>query len=122
MSEFNIPSNPTLAQIQQSLITCSNNLAKVGKQVSEYKADVALKETAYKRALARAKVMYQDKKPSAMINAYAETESSVIEAQDELVQANSLFIIASGELDGWDAQFVALRKIVEIKKIERDNG
>lgn len=122
MSGFNIPVNPTLAQIGQLLATCSNNLANVGMKVAEYKADIAIKETAYKRALARAKVMYQDKKPSAMINAYAETESSVIEAQDELIQANSLFIIASGELDGWDAQFVALRKIVEIKKIERDNG
>ena len=122
MNEFKIPENATLAQINESLITCANNLSAVGRQVAIYKADVAIKQTAYKRALARAKVLNSTAKTATMQNALAETDDTVIEKQDELDIANALYIVAQGELEGWDAQFVALRKIVEIKKLERDEG
>lgn len=115
---FNIPVNPTPHEMNSCLITCANNIARVQQLVSEYKADVSIKQTAYKRAMARALFLHQGEKNATVIKAMAELESFVQEAQDELDQANAVYIVAQGELEGWEAQFVALRKIAEIKKME----
>jgi hypothetical protein len=90
----------------------------VQQKVCEYKANVAFKQTAYKRAMAKALVIHQDKKNATLIKAMAELEPFVINAIDELDQATALYTVAQGELEGWEAQFVALRKIAEIKRME----
>jgi hypothetical protein len=120
--EFTIPQNITLSELNRCLIECSNNLASVGRKVAEYKADVGLKQTAYKRELARAKVRHSSAKTATMQIAQSEIDQQVINKQDDFDCATALYTIALGELDGWNAQFVALRKIVEIKKLEREDG
>lgn len=119
MSEvFKIPVDPTPQEMNQCLIVCANNIARVQEIVSEYKANVAIKQTAYKRAMAKALVLHQGEKNATLTKAMAELEQFVIEALDELDQCNAVYTVALGELDGWEAQFVALRKIAEIKKME----
>ena len=116
--EFRIPQNATFKQISECLAECSNQMASVSEKVGTYKADVALKETAYKRAMARATVKHSGQKNATLTKAMAELDPQVIKAQDEYDGANAIYIIASGELSGWEAQFVALRKMVSIREIE----
>ena len=116
--EFRIPQNATFKQISECLATCSNQMASVSEKVGVYKADVALKETALKRAFARATVKHSGQKNAALTKAMADLDPGVIKAQDEYDGANAVFIIAKGELDAWECQFVALRKMVSIREIE----
>ena len=118
MNEFRIPSDPTPQEMNASLIECANNISRLQQLVAEYKADVGIKQTVYKRALARALVMNQSGKNATIIKAMAEIDPNVQVALDELDQATALYTVGQGELDGYEAQFVALRKIVEIKKLE----
>lgn len=118
MTTFNIPQDPTPQQMNNSLITCANNISRLQQLVAEYKANVGIKQTAYKRAMARALVLHQHKKNATLIKAMAELEPFVLNALDELDQATALYTVGQGELEGYEAQFVALRKIVEIKKLE----
>ena len=115
---FVIPRDPTPLELNNSLIICANNIARIQQLVAGYKADVGVKQTAYKRAMARALVIHQHEKNATLIKAMAETEPEVQWALDELDKATAIYTIGQGELDGYEAQFVALRKIVEIKKLE----
>ena len=117
-NKFQIPDNATFAQISQCLATCSNQMASVSEKVGEYKADVALKATTLKRALARATVLHKGEKNAALIKAMADLDTQVIKAQDEFDSATAVFIIGQGELDAWNYQFIALRKMVSIREIE----
>ena len=116
--EFRIPQNATFEQISECLATCSNQMASVSEKVGEYKADVALKATTLKRALARATVLHKGEKNAALIKAMADLDTQVIKAQDEFDSATAVFIIGQGELDAWNYQFIALRKMVSIREIE----
>lgn len=116
--EFRIPQNATFKQISECLATCSNQMASVSEKVGEYKADVALKATTLKRALARATVLHKGEKNAALIKAMADLDTQVIKAQDEFDSATAVFIIGQGELDAWNYQFIALRKMVSIREIE----
>lgn len=116
--KFELPHDPTPQQMNNALITCANNISRLQQLVAEYKANVGIKQTAYKRAMARALVVNQHKKNATLIKAMAELEPTVKTALDELDQANAVYTVAQGELEGYEAQFVALRKIVEIKKLE----
>lgn len=115
---FEIPVDPTPQEMNMCLIICANNIARVQELVSEYKANVAIKQTAYKRAMAKALVLHQGEKNATLTKAMAELEPFVLNALDELDQATALYTVGQGELEGYEAQFVALRKIVEIKKLE----
>jgi hypothetical protein len=42
----------------------------------------------------------------------------VVKAADDLDAADTICALAKAELDGYDAQFVALRKIAELRKTE----
>lgn len=118
MNTFNIPEDPTPQQLNNSLITCANNISRIQQLVARYKAEMGIKQTAYKRAMARALVLHRHEKNATLIKAMAELEPFVAAAADELEQATAVYIVGQGELDGYEAQFVALRKIVEIKKLE----
>lgn len=118
MNTFTIPQDPTPQQLNNALIACANNISRLQQLVAEYKANVSLKQTAYKRAMAKALVLHQGRKNQTLIKATAELEMFVQVALDELDQATAVYTVAQGELDGYEAQFVALRKIVEIKKLE----
>lgn len=118
MNKFRIPDNATFAQISQSLAICSNSMARVSEKCAVYKADVALKQTALKRAMAKATVKFSGEKNVSLIKARAELDAQVVKAQDEYDSASSIYTIAQGELEAWEAQFVALRKMVAIREIE----
>ena len=122
MNEFRIPDNATFAQISQSLATCSNQMAGVSQKVAEYKTNVALKQTALKRQLAKSTVKFSGEKNTSLIKARAELDPQVIKAQDEVDSAVAIYTIALGELEAWEAQFVALRKMVSIREIELKGG
>lgn len=122
MDKFEIPENPTQLQLNQSLSTCANNISKIIGIVAKYKADVSIAQTKYKRLLARAKIKNASAKTATMQNALAEVDESVITAQDELEQANAIFLVAEAELEGWQAQFVAVRKMCSLKETEVKNG
>ena len=121
-NKFQIPDNATFAQISQSLAICSNQMASVSEKCAEYKADTALKQTALKRALARATVKFSGQKNATLIKAMADLDPQVIKAQDEYDSATAIYTIAAGELAAWEAQFVALRKMVAIREIELKGG
>lgn len=116
--EFTLPVDPTPLELNQALSICANNIARLSDLVAQYKADAAIKQTAYKRAHARARVKYSNAKNSDTSKALTEIDEEVIAAQNELDQANAVFLVAMGEMEGYEAQFIALRKIVEIRKME----
>lgn len=118
MNKFRIPDNASFAQISQSLAICSNSMASVSEKCAAYKADVALKQTALKRAMAKATVKFSGEKNISLIKARAELDPQVIKAQDEYDSASAIYAIVQGELEAWEAQFVALRKMVSIREIE----
>ena len=117
-----IPEGATLPEINQCLIACANKIAEVSTKVAEYKADAALKQTTYKRLLARAKVLNMGAGNATITAAKAETAEDVVQAQDAYDQASALYTMACGEFDALQTTFVALRKIVEIKKLEQTGG
>ena len=117
-NKFQIPDNATFAQISQSLAICSNQMASVSEKCAEHKADMALKQTALKREQAKATVRFSDAKNATLIKAMAEVDPAVMQAQDEYDSVSAMYTIAAGELAAWEAQFVALRKMVAIREIE----
>lgn len=116
---YTLPSNPTTGQLNQALITLSNNMATLSNLISQYKADVASKTTANKRALARAYITNKDAKNATLSKALAEIDDLVIKTADDLDRANNVYILALGEQEGYEAQFTAVRKLVEIIKLEQ---
>ena len=116
--EFQIPQNPTFPQISEGLATCSNNMARVSDLCAQYKADLALKTTKLKRAKAKAMVRFSGQKNATVMKAMAEVEPEVVKCQDEVDSAMAIYTIAQGEIEAWEAQFVALRKMVAIREIE----
>lgn len=116
---YTLPSNPTTGQLNQALITLSNNMATLSNLISQYKADVASKTTANKRALARAYITNKDAKNATLSKALAEIDDLVIKTADDLDKANNVYILALGEQEGYEAQFTAVRKLVEIIKLEQ---
>ncbi len=119
-----VPDNPTPAQLMHLLAVCSNEIATLADKVMSYRQDAALKQTALKRAMARAKVKYSGSGTVDIVRAKVELDPAVVLAQDEYDIADCVYQIAKGEFDGYDAQFTALRKQAEIRKTEmsRING
>jgi multidrug efflux pump subunit AcrA (membrane-fusion protein) len=122
MDKFTIPENPNQLELNQSLSKCANNISRVIDLVAKYKANVSIAQTKYKRLLARAKIKNASAKTATMQNALAEIDDTVITAQDELEQANAIFLVAEAELEGWQAQFVAVRKMCSLKETEVKGG
>ncbi|MEN6567180.1 MAG: hypothetical protein ABFC57_12870 [Veillonellales bacterium] len=122
-AEFIIPPHPTPAQIEEMLAVCSNQIATLADILTGYKSDAAIKDTAYKRALARAITKGRlDRIPATIVAKVAEADDEVITARDNLDIADAIYTAAKGEFDGWDAHFVALRKMAEIRKSEMFSG
>ena len=118
-AQFIIPEHPTPAQIEKMLAICSNQIATLADLLTGYKSDVALKDTIYKRALARAIINNRlDGVPATIVAKVAEVDAAVIAARDDLDIADAIYTAAKGDFDGWDSHFVALRKIAEIRKVE----
>jgi len=115
---YKLPEKPTTNDLQNALQFLANNMSKLADQLSTYKTDVAYANAKYKRAYARALVKNQNAKNATMVKALAEIDELVEETQDELNAKNAIYTIAEGEYEGMETQFVAIRKIVEIQKLE----
>lgn len=116
--KLTIPENPTPQELQHLLAVCSNQIATLADQVATYKQDAAIKLTKYKRELAKAIVRYSGSGTASYVKAKAETDNLVATALDELDAAESLYTLAKAELDGYEAVFIALRKISELRRQE----
>ena len=115
---FQIPDNPSVGELQHLLATCSNQIATLTDLVATYKADAAIKTTAFKREVARATVKYRHDGTAAVVKALVEIDADVIAAGNECDNAEAIYGLAKAELDGYEAHFVALRKISELRKTE----
>ena len=115
---YKLPEKPTTNDLQNALQFLANNMSKLADQLSTYKTDVAYANAKYKRAYARALVKNQNAKNATMVKALAEIDELVVVPPDELNAKNAIYTIAEGEYEGMETQFVAIRKIVEIQKLE----
>lgn len=57
-----------------------------------------------------------------IVRAMVDSDAAVTKAQDDYINADAVYQVAKGELDAYDAQFTALRKQAEIKKVEMNRG
>ena len=115
---YSLSEHPSIEELGEALIFLGNNLAKIGNLMAKYKNDVAYAATQYKRACARALVKNQDAKNATLARSLAEIDDIVITTQDKLDRTNAVFTLCQAEFEGTNAQFVAIRKLVEIKKME----
>ena len=115
---FQIPDNPNVGELQRLLTICSNQIATITDLAATYKADAAIKTTAFKRAVARATVKYRHDGTAAVVKALVEIDPDVVAAGNECDNADAIYGLAKAELDGYEAHFVALRKISELRKTE----
>jgi hypothetical protein len=115
---FEIPEDPDPGQLHHALKVCTNQLARVGRLVTQYKTEVARAKTRYHRTYAHAVVLHSEAGNMQLVKSLAEVEANVVAAADELDEKVALFTLAKGEFDSWEAYFIALRKIAEVRKVE----
>lgn len=115
MNEF-IPDDLQPAQLDKLGRELSNEVARLGKIVAQYESKLVEVSKAYKLALARAKIMFKDTRYApTMINALAETDETVIQAADAVQLAEARLLIGKAELDGREAQYQMVKKIMDLK-------
>jgi hypothetical protein len=94
----------------------SNEVTRLGKIVAGYEAELTTKTNAYKRALAKAKILYKDTKyPATIINALAEEDEQVVLAAKYMEQAECNLIVGKAELEGHDKQYMMVKKLLDLK-------
>lgn len=116
---YQIPEEPELWEIPKILIILGNNIARLTKLVARYQARAGFQQAAYKRAVARAKVTNKSAGNQELIKSMAEIDPVVSAIVNKMELAEAKLTLAKGELDGYEAQFISMRKIVEIKKMEK---
>jgi len=116
--QFILLDDPTLPEIAMELTFLANNLSRLQELVAKYKIDTARAKTRALREESTAHVLYRAEKNQALIKARVALYDAVIKANDDLDIAEAKLIKAQGELAGCDAQFVAVRKQAELKKLE----
>lgn len=117
-----IPRDATPQELCNLLADISNAMSQISDKAAEYKAHAAQKATACKRARAYAMAKCEKAASAEIRKARVEIDNAVVEVQDELDYLNILSTLAEGEAAGYEAQFVAVRKIVEIRKMELSGG
>lgn len=115
---FDIVVDPSLPEISEQLTVLANNMARLERLVGEYKRKAAQAKTVLARVEAVAHINNRSEKNAALIKARVAVDPNVIRATDALDTAEAALILAQGELAGYDAQFVAVRKQAELKKME----
>ena len=121
---YQIPAEPELWEIPKILIILGNNIARLTRLVARYQARAGFQQAAYKRAVARAKVTNKSAGNQELIKSMAEIDPVVSAIVNKMELAQAKLTLAKGELDGYEAQFISMRKIVEIKKLtlQSDGG
>jgi hypothetical protein len=118
MENFEIVKDPLPSEISKELTVLANNIMKLNKLVARYKMEASLAKTATLRAEAKALITYKDEKNVSITKAMVASDSTVIGLQDKQNEAEAKLILATGELAANEAQFTAVRKQAELKKLE----
>lgn len=115
MNDF-IPEELEPLQLEKLGIELSNEVMRLNKIVAGYENEFTIANKRYKLELAKAKVLNKDSKYTpTMVNAIAETSDSVVDAGDDLQQAEANMLIGKAELSGKEGQYQMIKKIIDLK-------
>ena len=117
-NEFQIVDDPSPAEIDKELIFLANTMARLENVVAGYRKEKAIRETVLKRTKAIAVVKHKGDSPADYRAAQIELDPDHSTAKDRYQEISNILLIAEGKLNGYNAQFVAVRKQAELKKME----
>lgn len=117
-----IPNDPMPGELVELLAECSNNIARLAELCADYQTALAYKQTALKREQAKAAIKYSAARNASLMKAQVELDEGVIKAQDEYDAASATYQLAKAEMESYESHFIALRKIVEMRKAEIQGG
>jgi hypothetical protein len=104
---------PQLDQLGRIL---ANEVARLGKSVAEYEINYKAAEKAYKRALAAAIVLNNERGlPATIVKAKAETAPEVTAADEDVQMKEALLITGKAELEGRDKQQQMVKKLLDLR-------
>lgn len=117
-NEFRIVEDPTPIELDKELTFLANTMARLENIVAGYRKELAVREVTLKRTRAVAVVKNKDVTPAEYRNAQVELDPEYNTAKDKWQEINNILYLAQGKLAGYNAQFVAVRKQAELKKME----
>jgi len=117
---MNIETLPS-AQLDKLCMQLSERIQQLCNVVAGYEVDVSAKTKAYKRSQAKAAVMVDKNIPPSLAKMVIEADPSVMDAADELEQAEATLIIGKAELAGIEAKYQGVKKIIDLKVCEIRN-
>jgi len=116
--EFQIVEDPTPADIDKELTFLANTMARLQNIVAGYRKEKAIRETTLKRTKAIAVIKHRQDSPAEFRNAQIDLDPDYSTARDRMQEIENMLTVAQGRLAGYEAQFVAVRKQAELKKME----
>ena len=116
--EFHIVEDPTPADIDRELVFLANTMARLENIVAGYRKEKAMRETTMKRTKAIAVIKHKSDSPAEFRAAQIDLDPDFNTARDKFNEVDNMLVIAQGRLSGYEAQFVAVRKQAELKKME----
>lgn len=117
-NEFQIIEDPTPAEINRELTFLANTMARLENLVAGYRKELAVRETTLKRTKAIAVIKHRQESPAEYRSAQVELDPDYNTAKDKYQEIFNTLTIAQGRLAGYNAQFVAVRKQAELRKME----
>lgn len=116
--EFQIIEDPTPVEIDKELVFLANTLARLENLIAGYRKELAIRETTMKRTKAISVIKHKQDSPAEYRAAQIELDPDYNTAKDRWQEITNILAIAQGRLAGYNAQFVAVRKQAELKKME----
>ena len=93
-------------------------MARLENLVAGYRKELAVRETTMKRTKAISVIKHRQESPAEYRAAQIELDPDYNTAKDKYQEVFNTLTIAQGRLAGYNAQFVAVRKQAELKKME----
>lgn len=118
VNEFQIIEDPTPVDIDKELTFLANTMARLENLVAGYRKELAVRETTMKRTKAISVIKHRQESPAEYRAAQIELDPDYNTAKDKYQEVFNTLTIAQGRLAGYNAQFVAVRKQAELKKME----
>ena len=118
VNEFQIIEDPTPVEIDKELTFLANTMARLENLVAGYRKELAVRETTMKRTKAISVIKHRQESPAEYRAAQIELDPDYNTAKDKYQEVFNTLTIAQGRLAGYNAQFVAVRKQAELKKME----
>lgn len=116
--EFQIIEDPTPVEIDKELVFLANTLARLENVIAGYRKELAIREATMKRTKSIAVIKHKQDSPAEYRAAQIELDPDYNTAKDRWQEISNILAIAQGRLAGYNAQFVAVRKQAELKKME----